>query len=245
MKKNRLKKVGMTILALFLLFTVDISTATAAVVPDLSKEGSITVAMRNPETNGVISGGNMTLFKVGDVYSENGNFSFVLTADFSGSGQSLSRIEGAEAAKNLAAYAKKQNVKGTTVTIGSDGNAVFSAVKPGLYLLTQKQAAKGYYNVTPFLVSVPLLENESYLYDIDATPKMEPLKKQPDSSKPDITPDPKPNSTPATSNSKGGTPKTGDTTRLGLWLILLCGSAAGIVFLLLLGKRSKSKKTER
>lgn len=239
MRKYSLKRCGMTILALFLLSTANISTAYAATVPDLSKEGSITVAMRDSETGNAVPGGTMTLLQAGNVHEEDGNFSFVLTEGFSGSNQPLSNIETAAVAENLAAYAKKQNIKGTTITIGEDGIASFSAVKPGLYLLIQEQAASGYYAVTPFLVSVPLLENGSYLYDIDATPKMERLdmKLNPPGPEPSMGPAPPPQPSP------NNPPKTGDMTQPGLWLTMLCGSAAGIVFLLLFRKRPK--KTER
>ena len=41
--------------------------------------------------------------------------------------------------------------------------------------MVQNKAAEGYYAVNPFLVSLPMLEKESYSYHIDASPKVSPL----------------------------------------------------------------------
>ena len=41
--------------------------------------------------------------------------------------------------------------------------------------MVQTKAANGYEAVKPFLVSVPMNENGTYAYDVDATPKMSTL----------------------------------------------------------------------
>lgn len=51
------------------------------------------------------------------------------------------------------------------------GIAVFGDLKAGLYLIVQKQAAEGYDAIQPFLVTVPIMENGQYVYDVDAHPK--------------------------------------------------------------------------
>ena len=61
-------------------------------------------------------------------------------------------------------------------------------MEPGLYLLVQYKAAEGYEAAAPFLVSVPMNEDGTYIYDVDASPKVE-LTKAP---QPTPTPTPKP-----------------------------------------------------
>ena len=55
-----------------------------------------------------------------------------------------------------------------------------------MYLLVQNQAAEGYQAAAPFLVSVPMNEDGTYIYDVDASPKVELTKA------PQPTPTPKP-----------------------------------------------------
>lgn len=139
-------------------------------VPDLSRQGSIQVTMRHGED--AVGGGSLTLYRVGAVQEDDGNYGFALTEDFSGSGASLEEVQSSELAGTLADYAAGQGLSGTTAEIGQDGTASFDALEPGLYLLVQDEAAGGYEKAEPFLVSVPLLEDGAYVYDVDASPKV-------------------------------------------------------------------------
>ena len=164
------KRLPALFLAVLLLCTVGV-TAAAQNVPDLSWKGSITVTMRQGET--AVSGGSLTLYRVGEVREEDGNYSFVLTGDFTGCGQSLTNIQSAQLAKNLAQYVADHDLIGTTSEIDSSGTVTFPQLTLGLYLLVQNKAASGYNKAEPFLVSVPMRENGAYVYDVNASPKVE------------------------------------------------------------------------
>ena len=60
----------------------------------------------------------------------------------------------------------------TTVEISDFGTAEFGDLEVGLYLVVQATAAENYNVINPFLVSVPIQENGSYVYDVDALPKV-------------------------------------------------------------------------
>lgn len=161
--------------SLFLAFWMIVSLAlcaSAAVVPDLTKTGSIRIYLTDSDDRAV-SGGTLTIYKVGDVHEDDGNFSFVLTDDFAGSEESLEKINSASLAKRLADYADENRLTCETKTIGRDGRVVFDGLEPGLYLLVQYKAAYGYYKLDPFLVSIPQLSGDEYIYDVDASPKVE------------------------------------------------------------------------
>lgn len=228
------------LVTLMLLFIVvcavcvaDMTAASAVTLPDLDRSGSIKVAMREAETGAGIPGGTMTLFRVGDVHEEDWNFSFVPSKDFSDCDPSLVNLQTPDAAQILADYAENRKIAGTTVTVDEKGYANFAAVKPGMYLLVQKQAPEGYYAVNPFLVSVPFSEKGEYIYDVDASPKTELLSKAPDPPEPADPDDPATPGNPGDSDEPGdsGEPKTGDSTFILPWvvLMLICGvSVIGI-----------------
>lgn len=163
------KRIFTLLLAAMLVLSAGI-TVYAHDVPDLSLDGTITVTMRIGST--VVPGGSMTIYRVGDIHEEDGNYSFVLSEAFSGSAVALDAPQSAAAAKNLADYAVKQSVTGVTQRILRNGKVTF-AVEPGLYLLVQKDASSGYAPASPFLISVPNMKDGSYVYDVDATPKVE------------------------------------------------------------------------
>lgn len=145
-------------------------TAYAVDVPDLSRTGSISLTMTY---NGkAVAGGTLTLYHVGEIKENDGNYSFALTGEFSGCKESLENPESPELSSSLEEYALANDLTGMKLEITSDGTVVFSDLEPGLYLLVQTQAANGYETAAPFLVSVPIKENGTYIYDVNASPKV-------------------------------------------------------------------------
>lgn len=163
------KRLPILFLAICLLFAMGV-TAYAHETPDVSKTGSISVAMTHDGE--AVPGGTLTLYQVGEIAADNGNYSFVLTGRFRASGVSLEDISSAELAESLAAYASANGLTGIEVEIGEDGTAVANTLPLGLYLAVQTEAAGGYEPVEPFLASVPMYADGNYQYDVDATPKM-------------------------------------------------------------------------
>lgn len=163
------KRLSLLLLSLLLCCCMGV-TAYAHEVPDPSRTGSISVTMLYGQT--AVPGGSLTLYRVGAIAQDDGNYSFTLTGDFAGCGKTLDDLESSELAASLADYAEKAGLKGKTVTIGEDGSAAAKGLELGLYLLVQKQAADGYEAAAPFLVSVPMEENGTYLYHVDASPKV-------------------------------------------------------------------------
>ena len=147
------------------------SMALAATV-DLTEEGSITVDMRYHYIP--VPGGDLTLYRVGEVALENGEYGFRPTDDFADYQGSFEDIESPELPEELSEYARQHRIKGETQSIGIDGSVTFEGLTPDLYLLVQHNPAPGYYPVNPFLVSIPHLENGEYNYHVDASPKVEP-----------------------------------------------------------------------
>ena len=154
-------------------------------VPDMSRTGSISVSMVYDGQH--VGGGSLTLYRAGDISEDNGNYSFKLTDAFAASGASLTDVSDDELAKSLANYAQSNGLAGTTVEIGSNGQATAGNLSLGLYLVTQQEAADGYEPIAPFMVSVAMNENGIYIYDVNAEPKMSsltPVKEDPAPSDP-------------------------------------------------------------
>lgn len=164
------KRFAALLLALLLLCALS-ATAYAHEVPDTSRKGSVSVTMTYE--GDPVPGGTLTLYRVGVVAEEDGNYSFVLTGDFTGSNADLTDISSKDLAEGLKQYAEDRGLTGTPEEIGADGKAAFSNLELGLYLLVQTEAADGYEAVVPFLVTVPMKEDGVYLYDVEASPKAE------------------------------------------------------------------------
>ena len=170
--------------------------AFALEVVDLSRTGSIKVSLYDSETSEAVGGGTLTLYRVAKVQKDNANLSFVYTNGFEDCGVELGDLSEGELAGRLVEKIAA-TAESATVEISDFGAAEFGDLEVGLYLVVQTTAAENYNVINPFLVSVPIQENGSYVYDVDALPKVgTAAKKTPD---PPDTPD------------KPDTPDTPDT----------------------------------
>lgn len=171
-------------------------------VPTFAYSGSINVTMSyRGET---VPGGTLTLYFVanpGDGAYYYGNSSFA------GCGISLGNITSETIAENLAGYAITKNISGTTVTIDENGKASFSGLQEGLYLIIQNEAAIGFNEVNPFLVTIPYAGK----YDVDATPKLDnmtkPTPEEPDEPEESDTEEIEDDDTPEGDTPEDETPK--------------------------------------
>ena len=159
------------LLALLFLLALPVSAAAHA-VPDESRNGHCSITVSMTYKGKAVCGGTLALYKVGDVAEDDGNYSFVPVKEIQADIPEFGDIESPDLAGKLC----KLESKLTPVTdlpkkVGEDGNATFSDLTFGLYLVVQKTAASGYEKTAPFLVSVPYLYRDEYQYDVTSQPK--------------------------------------------------------------------------
>ena len=159
------------LLALLFLLALPVSAA-AQSVPDESRNGHCSITVSMTYKGKAVCGGTLALYKVGDVAEDDGNYSFVPVEEIQADIPEFGDIESPDLAGKLC----KLESKLTPVTdlpkkVGEDGNATFSDLTFGLYLVVQKTAASGYGKTKPFLVSVPYLYADEYQYEVTSQPK--------------------------------------------------------------------------
>ena len=171
--------------------------ASAAQVPDLTQKGSVTLHLSCQGKP--LPGGSVTLYHVASLTD---SMEYLPEPEFEDSGADLSGALTAKLAEALAVYAEEEYIPGQTQAVGSGAAAVFSGLKAGLYLFVQEDAATGYLPFRPFLVSLPLQVGDTFVYDVDASPKIAP--------EPEPT-DPTDPTEPTKPGSPPGLPQTGQT----------------------------------
>lgn len=172
-------------LCLILCLTLSLSaTAHAKDVPQLDRTGEITITMHLGTKP--VGGGTLTLYRVGAVQEDDGNYTFQPTGDFTACGKTFETLT-PSLAEDLAKYARDQKLTGVTLDIDKDGKVLFEDLEVGLYLFVQNKAAAGYNKANPFLVTLPYREdNGTYRYQVDASPKVE-LEREPEPTTPPPT----------------------------------------------------------
>ena len=168
-----MRKIRKTVPALFLSAVLLLALSVGALahdVPDTTRTGSITMSLTCAEKE--VSGGVFTLWRVGDIAEDDGNYSFVKTKAMEGYAGSLDDLEASGLAKDMAKYINDNGVKSVVSIYNDSGSVVFSAVEPGLYLIQQTKSSENYQNISPFIISVPQNKDGVYVYDVSAAPKM-------------------------------------------------------------------------
>ena len=169
-------------------------TAYAHDVPDESKKGSITVDFEYD--NKAVTGGRLALYRIAKVRQTDGNYGFENLSEFSGFHKDMSDLTSAELARCLADFVDSHNILPVDARNNITGSVTFPELSHGLYLVVQVKAASGYEAVQPFLVTVPMLEDGHYVYDVNAYGKTALKKTKTDST----------GSTPAGSTPTGTVP---------------------------------------
>ncbi|MGN1410000.1 MAG: Cna B-type domain-containing protein [Eubacteriales bacterium] len=183
--RTKLQKILSLILAVCMIAALT-SVAFAAdsdSVVDFNRKGSITLKVLNlHNTNDVVHSGVYTIYLVATAVTENHNLKFVPTADFAGCGISLDDLNAEGLAVHLSAYAQDNQLAGLmSASPDSNGEVKFENLELGLYLVAQTGEADGYYDISPFVISIPMTNEEGtgWVYDIYAYPKAEEKPEEP------------------------------------------------------------------
>lgn len=209
------------ILPLLLLVTLLVSTQVAA-----AESGSITVKLNSGE-HASVAGVEVTLWRVGESVVG----SYVLLSDYVGSGVKINNLntaqEQAAAASDLTTFIEKNRLLGIKCVTNSRGEALFSNLSVGLYLL-RVTSTVGECIAKPFLVPMPLEkpDGSGWNYEVIAEPKI-PIITGKDSVPPPLTPPPSEKEKPLPLPDKK-LPQTGQNV-IVIWLC----SALGFVFVLI------------
>ena len=156
-------------------------------VPDLTKPCSLHISMRYG--NAAVNGGTLSCIRVGYVKEDGADYSFCRVVD----NLPLTDLQAPNLAEELKFFAESNGLAEIVKPIGSQkaGEVTFENLEAGVYLVLQREPAKGYNAIAPFLVTLPYMHDGVYVYDVDASAKTE-LEKEPAPTKP-TTPPPGPN----------------------------------------------------
>ena len=134
--------------------------------------GSIHVRLYDTHNDVPLRGGELTLYQVATVKRSGGSLSYAYTGDFTGCGVPLGDLSDSTLADRLAKYLPTVPAIAAQQNVDEDGYADFTKLPQRLYLVMQTEASHGYEAIKPFLVSIPLPDGDSWIYDVDATPKV-------------------------------------------------------------------------
>ena len=208
-----MKRKLLLVLIAFIFLCVSPCDAFGLPATDDGRLGSIALELACEDAP--VSGGMMALYYLGQIeQAENGDFVVIPTEDFAMlSGVSVGELV-PQFAQKLEQYITEKALSGDLREVDADGRVTFPDLKAGLYFVMQPAAAEGFEKMNPFLITVPLRQDDALIFDIVAHPKVEP---KPEETQPQVPTEPKP--TKPTEPSKPSLPQTGQL----IWPIPLMG----------------------
>ncbi len=172
--------------SLILVFTLSLFFCVSAIAEpiDYDRKGSITITMQYDGES--IESGSFTIFHVADVIWDYDQYTFEYTNAFTDCGIGFEELDSEVIAQNYAEFVKRNSIDGVKKQVGAFGAAIFTDLSTGLYLVIQEDSADGYTAASPFLISLPIRSEDGWLYEVDATPKMDFERAPTPPSEPDI-----------------------------------------------------------
>lgn len=157
-------------LFLVFIFILNMFSGVKAYQIDFNKTGSISVTLSDLENNQVIQGAKLAIYHIASINQDLENKVFYsYTDDFKDCGISL---DDSQLSTKLD---KVVNRDAYTYLIETDNNgtASISNLPLGLYFVKQINSIEGYAPCISFLVTIPIVENNQYIYNVNASPKTE------------------------------------------------------------------------
>ena len=151
------------------------SISAAAEDLDLQQPCSLRVTLTQPDESAApIADSEVVLYYVANLSVDNVEVSFEYTGDFADYGKDAAiLLTDKSMPQKLFDYAAEKKFTPMTAVTNAKGVALFENLDAGIYLGGQREEASKGTLLMPFLVSLPTSEGTDYVYDIDATPKIE------------------------------------------------------------------------
>ena len=138
---------------------------------DPQKTGSVSVTLTEQYQKEPIVGAELRVYYVATVsQNTSGNLSYVYTDAFEKSGIDM---DDPSLATKLDAFVAEQDVSCVNIITDENGTATCKDLALGLYFVKQTGTVEGFAPCTPFLVTVPGMDAEGYVYEVNASPKTE------------------------------------------------------------------------
>lgn len=139
-------------------------------IVDFSKKGTITITLSSGNDADRVEGANIKIYKLADAYSKNSNLAFSYHEDLK---NCKNNIETNNLSEEVLECIHNSSVITKEKTTDSTGYVSFNDLDLGLYLIEQTNKVEGYSKIDSFLVYIPYLEENSWTYKLDATPKVD------------------------------------------------------------------------
>lgn len=166
-----MKKV-LWLLGISFMFVLPVSANTV----DFNRKGSITLELTEQEHNEKIADANIEIVKIADAKVDlNSNLYYEYVSSLTECNVDIKDVTKIDV--NELASCINDNTQRLSSISDNNGKVSFSNLDLGLYLIRQTNKLNKYTSIDSYLVTLPTIENNDWIYDIYSIPKTEIQKK--------------------------------------------------------------------
>lgn len=157
------------LLSILMLYSTNIYALEGNTI-DFNSKGSIEITLNEKTDNEKIEGAEILLYKVADAKSENHNLMFEYIEGLKSCNASLNDLETKSKSEEIEKCIN-ENIKSLKQITDINGIVKYNDLDLGLYLVKQNNIVEGFSKIDSFLVMIPKIANNKWIYDIKSTPK--------------------------------------------------------------------------
>lgn len=164
-----MKRIKIILLSILMLYSTNIYALEGNTI-DFNSKGSIEITLNEKTDNEKIEGAEILLYKVADAKSENHNLMFEYIDELKSCNASLNDLETKSKSEEIEKCIN-ENIKSLKQITDINGTVKYNDLDLGLYLVKQNNIVGGFSKIDSFLVMIPKIVNNKWIYDIKSTPK--------------------------------------------------------------------------
>lgn len=138
---------------------------------DLDKKGTISITLTQSDDETPISGAEITIYQVANPIIKNSNLEFEYHQNIKSCQGNLSNLANINLAKEISNCIKNVILPSQKNITNQEGKVKFENLPLGLYLVKQTNELDDYSSIEDFLIVIPKLDNNQWIYNVEATPK--------------------------------------------------------------------------
>ncbi len=172
MKKRKIMAGAVSFILALTLCLYAFSPAASAII---NKNGSITLHIADSKTKSPLEGASFRLYFFAAAYEKNDGVGYDYVIPYDNCKMDMGNLQDAYLPIHLTHFAYTYDLPFTIKSSDINGEIVFDGLTPGVYLIVPSENIPEYFMPSPFVINIPLYdkENKDWVYDINATPKMQ------------------------------------------------------------------------
>lgn len=163
------RRVGLLLVSLVMFFGLILTVSADNIA--LTGKGSIEITLQEG-TDNRIQGAEITLYYIADAIEVNNNLTYLKRSELFDCDIVLDNLEDTNLVDEISKCNIDNTIKYVDIT-DMNGMVKYDNLDLGLYLVMQTNSVRGYSNFDSFLITIPKVEDNVWIYDIKAKPKSE------------------------------------------------------------------------